>query len=222
MHSGLITTNPKLVNIDSLDLYEEYINEETQKLIDGVPFFSLFKMLIEDIEYNLSVFSSLANLPFSERIVKYIDGRHCPFISILIFVTATGVIGSIGYIAIRFIFDMIFKKSSNYLIPSLVLLGSFVVMLNVSTFTTIKFFDGNHNIANLYRILFFETSKLTLTFVISVLLSLVMVAIQFIDLLLEFLENKKNKNNKLMTKVIVYGSIIGSFTILLLTGLIFK
>ena len=83
MHSGLITTNPKLVNIDSLDLYEEYINEETQKLIDGVPFFSLFKMLIEDIEYNLSVFSSLANLPFSERIVKYIDGRHCPFISIL-------------------------------------------------------------------------------------------------------------------------------------------
>ena len=94
-------------------------------------------------------------------------------------------------------------------------------MLNVSTFTTIKFFDGNHNIANLYRILFFETSKLTLTFVISVLLSLVMVAIQFIDLLLEFLENKKNKNNKLMTKVIVYGSIIGSFTILLLTGLIF-
>ena len=222
MHSGLITTNPKLVNIDSLDLYEEYINEETQKLIDGVPFFSLFKMLIEDIEYNLSVFSSLANLPFSERIAKYIDGRHCPFISILIFVTATGVIGSIGYIAIRFIFDMIFKKSSNYLIPSLVLFGSFVVMLNVSTFTTIKFFDGNHNIANLYRILFFETSKLTLTFVISVLLSLVMVAIQFIDLLLEFLENKKNKNNKLMTKVIVYGSIIGSFTILLLTGLIFK
>ena len=139
MYSGLVTTNENLVNIESVDLYREYIIEEVEKLIEGVPFLSLFKMAIQDIEYDLSLFKSLSGLSFSDRLSKYIEGRRCPFISIMMFAMGLGVLGSIAYIAVRFIFDLIFKKTSNYLIPSLVLFGSFVVMLNVSTFTTTNF-----------------------------------------------------------------------------------
>ena len=222
MHSGLITTNPKLVNIDSYELYEEYINEEVQSLLEGVPFFSLFKMAIEDIEYDLSLFNSLSGMSLKERIDAYKVDRRCPFISILMFIMSGSLIGSIVYVAIRFVLDLMFKKSSNYIIPSLIILGSFAVILNISTFTNVNFFYGDHNIANKWRILFFEVSRLTPTFVISAILSIAMVAVQFVNILLDYLENKKNKKQNSKTKVIVYASILSSFTILILTGLIFK
>lgn len=219
MQTGLITTNQKLVNIDSYELYVEYINEEVDKLLNGVPFLSLLKMLIEDIDHNISLLKSQSNKSLSLKIKDYVNNRHCPLISIITFVCASAILGSIAYIVIRFILDLIFKKSSNYLICSLILLISFVLILNISTFTNINFFYGNHNVSNRWRILFFESSDLTISFIACAILALGIVTAQFLNILLDYLNQKNNK--KLKKKVIINGSIILASCLLIIVGLIF-
>ena len=220
MHSGLITTNQKLVGIDSVLMYEDYINEETLSLIEGVPFLSLFRMLIEDILYNFSLFSQTAGMPLSSRISTYFENNHQAIISTISFIGALFILGVIVYVAVSFVVGLILKKDSAYMIPSLIMLLGFVMLLNITTFVGSSYFDGTHNIATEYRLMFFESSNITFNYVAGSILAILLVLVNLSSYIVDFIKNKKNKNSK--KQFITYTVISSVLIVFTVLGLIVK
>lgn len=219
MYSGLIS---KTGDFDGLSSYEDYIKTQTADLMNGISFLDLFRMLIEDLKYDFSVFSASSGMSIKDRFAYYTENRYCPFVSLLVFLSALGILGSAVALIVMFILEKMFKAQKNYIIPSIVLIGSLAVLLNISTFTGVNFFtfDGSHNIATEHRLLLFEAVNLNYSFVISIVLSVVVILLNIVNIVLDYVENKKER--KFKNNLYIFIPIISVFLVLITLGLIIR
>ena len=218
-YTVLIMSNLDLLNMTTDSEYAEYLTEEFLNLRSGIPFLSLFNMIIEDATNNIAIFQSSAGMPFSQRLDYYKEYRHCSFFSILTCLSALGIAGSLICIGVLYIIKTINKKEYKFIIPALVLVGSLAILLNMSTFTNLNFFtfNGDHNFVTEYRLLFYESVKLNVSFVIAIVLSVVLLIVNLVNVILDYVNSKKNKKS-----LIVYSAITMLFVLLILVGLIIK
>lgn len=218
-YAGLIITNSKILDMDEAT-FTSYFEEEVTTLKEGgVPFLSLFNMAIEDVVNNYSIFSSSAGLSFSERINHYIENRHCSFFSILTLIGASSILlGSIS-VAIIFIVGVINKKQYNMLIPTLIILAGFMILINMSTFTGLNFFtfNGEHNFVTEYRLLFYESAKLNFSFILSLIFSVILVVLNLVNEIIDFVKEKKN-----IALMISSSSILAIELVMIVVGLIIR
>ena len=225
LFSGIIVNDPSLVDVENKTIYgaEDQVNE----VLRGVNFFSLFNMFLRDVKYDISLVKQLqevdktVDLPFSAKLDYYTELRFCPFVSLLVFVSALAIVGSFVYVVVSFVIDLIMKKNkTNIMIPSLIALGGLMVLLNISTFMGPNFFNDTHNIATEYRIFFFEIAKLTPSFIYASVLIMILACVNFVDVTLDFKESLTLKNKgKNKIYFIVSLSLISIMIILILVGL---
>ena len=215
MYSGLIS---KTGDFDGLSSYEDYIKTQTADLMNGISFLDLFRMLIEDLKYDFSVFSASSGMSIKDRFAYYTENRYCPFVSLLVFLSALGILGSAVALIVMFILEKMFKAQKNYIIPSIVLIGSLAVLLNISTFTGVNFFtfDGSHNIATEHRLLLFEAVNLNYSFVISIVLSVVVILLNIVNIVLDYVENKKERKFKNNLYIFITPPLAGAYNKLFL------
>lgn len=218
-YAGLIITSASILDMDEAT-FTSYFEEEVETLKEGgIPFLSLFNMVVEDAVNNYSIFSSSAGQSLSDRINHYIENRHCSFFSILTLIGSLSIMLGAISIAIIFIIGIINKKEYNLVIPSLVVIAGFMILLNMSTFTGINFFtfNGEHNFVTEYRLLFFESAKLNYSFVLSLIFTIILGVMNVVNIVIDYVKEKKNK-----TLMITTSSILSLELILIIVGLIIR
>ena len=230
--SGIIVNDPSLINVKDKEILGSF--DTIEKVLSGINFIDLFNMAIQDLKYDFYHIDLLIkakqeakdSVPFSALIDLYKELRLCPFVSILIFIASAAIMCNIMYIVIAFIVDLILKKEkANYKIPSVIILASVMVLLNISTFITPSFFDGTHNVGTEYRLLLFEVINMTPSFIVATILIILLALTTLTDVVLEFVEKtkEKGKNKKIKkTKLITYSVLISSMFVLILLGLIIR
>lgn len=227
--SGIVINDPEKIKVSEKEVLGTY--DDIEQVLSGIGFVSLFNMAIQDIKYNFHQLGILFEIgketsgiiPFDALFNQYQQLRLCPFVSILIFISAALIIASIIYIIIAFILDLIFKKDRiNYKIPALIILASLMIILNISTFITSSFFDGTHNIATEYRLLLFEVINYTPSFYVVIALIILLGLIPLADVVLEYIENKKEEKKNSKVKLISYSTITSCMFILVILGLLIK
>lgn len=223
LFSGLIINDPT-----KIDIAKKIIYEDTSSVLEGISFFNLCNMLVRDLKYDYNIAKQLfqtskqVDLPFNAKLNYYIEQRFCPFVSTLVFLSVVTVFGTMLYIVVGKIIDLILKKKkTNTLIPSFVALGALVILLNLSTFIPLNFYNDTHNIATEYRLLFFEVAKITPSFYVGIALILIFAITNYVDVVLDYKESlKAKKKTNTKAKFIVFTSLISVFSILIILGLL--
>ena len=223
LFSGLIIND-----VTKIDIAKKTIYEDVTSVLSGVSYFDLFNMLIRDIKYDYNIAKQLfqtskqVNLPFKAMLNYYSEQRFCPFVSALIFLSASSIFASMLYIVVGKIVDLILKKkTTNTLIPSFVILGALCILLNISTFIPLSFYNDTHNIATEYRLLFFEVAKITPSFYAGIAIIFILALINYIDVVFDYKESLKLKTKtNIKVKFIVFTSLMGLFTVLFILGLL--
>ena len=195
LFSGLIINDPT-----KIDIAKKIIYEDTSSVLEGISFFNLCNMLVRDLKYDYNIAKQLfqtskqVDLPFNAKLNYYIEQRFCPFVSTLVFLSVVTVFGTMLYIVVGKIIDLILKKKkTNTLIPSFVALGALVILLNLSTFIPLNFYNDTHNIATEYRLLFFEVASLSPSFYVGIALILIFAITNYVDVVLDYKESLKAK-----------------------------
>ena len=228
LFSGIIVNDPSLVDVENKTIYgaEDQVNE----VLRGVNFFSLFNMFLRDVKYDISLVKQLqevdktVDLPFSAKLDYYTELRFCPFVSLLVFISALAIVGSFVYVVVSFVIDLIMKKNkTNIMIPSLIALGGLMVLLNISTFMGPNFFNDTHNIATEYRIFFFEIAKSTRSFICASVLIMILACVNFVDVAFDFKESLTlEKKNNLKIYFVITLSLVSIMVLLSLLGLFIR
>lgn len=228
LFAGLINNHPDNIDVANKNIAVSEV--EFTNILDGVDFFNLFNMAIRDIRYDFSVIQEIfevnkeVEVPFSALLNYYIEMRFCPFVSILVFISALAVLGALGYIVVSFVIDLILKKDkTNILIASFVALGGMMVILNISTFFGPSFFNGTHNIATEYRIFFFEIASATPSLYTAVALIVTIACLNYADVVIEYINpNTFSALKQGRTKFVICTALIAVMIILVILGLIIK
>lgn len=224
--SGITNSVINYDHIKDRFISESDIPTEVNNALFGINFYDLFNMAIRDISYDFNVAKELiskdissdlidsVDIPLSATIDKYVEYRLCPFVSILVFISALAIIGSFAYMIVSFIIDLILKKqTTNTLIPSLVALGGLMIILNISTFFGPSFFDGSHNLATEYRIFLFEILSITPTFYVAIALVAILAVTNVVNFAIDL---KELKTMDLQVKLTIQVIILITITVLML------
>lgn len=228
LFAGLINNHPNNIDVENKDI--AVTDVEFGNILDGVDFFNLFNMAIRDIRYDFSVIKEIfevnkeVDLPFSASFEYYQEMRFCPFVSILVFISGLAILGSLGYIVVSFVIDLILKKEkTNMLIASFIALGGMMVILNISTFFGPSFFNDTHNIATEYRIFFFEIASATPSLYTAVALIAGLAIVNYVDIVVEYINpNTFTALKQGRTKFVVFTALLVVMIILVVLGLIIR
>lgn len=224
--SGLIMTNAESLGIDSIEEYQEYIDEEIKELTNhGVSFFDLFKMAIVDYEYNSALWkesTTKTDGSFGQRMDYVLSRLHNPFVGILVFFLCFNIFGGLTYISVKYILDLILKKDSSFVIPALIVVFSLITLLNIPLFASVSSIKNMTNNSNMWKMLFFESAKLEMNFVLASILSIVLVVLTRVDnwidkfILVKHIANTPKTKRRLIIEI----TIVSILVVMLLIGVL--
>ena len=126
------------------------------------------------------------------------------------------------YISVKYILDLILKKDSSFVIPALIIVFSLITLLNIPLFASVSSIKNMTNNSNMWKMLFFESAKLEMNFVLASILSIVLVVLTRVDnwidkfILVKHIANTPKTKRRLIIEI----TIVAILVVMLLIGVL--